>query len=112
MPSQITDQIKQQLDLSQYYDQIETQFNGLIEGIKPQIENMAKTIPEYIQMAQPYIAPALYAPAGLMILIALAFFVCFMLFITEACRFRILSCTGEGPSERKLFSSYFKAHIS
>ncbi|KAM3171455.1 hypothetical protein ACTXT7_016594, partial [Hymenolepis weldensis] len=99
LPSRITDQIKQQLDLSQYYTQIETQLNGLINRTEPQIENVAKTITKHIQTAQPYITPALYAPAGLMILITVAFFVCFMLFITEACRLRILSCTGEGPSE-------------
>ncbi|VDO02124.1 unnamed protein product [Rodentolepis nana] len=99
MPNNITDKIKNELDLTEFYTQIETQITSQIEDIKPQISNAADTIPQYIGKAQPYISPALYALAGIMILIAIAFFVCLMLFIVEACRFRLFSCNGEGPSE-------------
>ncbi|VDO16739.1 unnamed protein product [Rodentolepis nana] len=99
MPNNITDKIKDELNLTEFYTQIETQITSQVEDIKPQISNAADTIPQYIGKAQPYISPALYALAGIMILIAIAFFVCLMLFIVEACRFRLFSCNGEGPSE-------------
>lgn len=112
LPNEITDKIKNELDLSEFYTQIETLITNQVESIKPQINGTADTIPQYIGTAQPYITPALYAPAGIMILIAIAFFVCLMLFIAEACRFRLFSCNGEGPSERELFSYHFEAHIA
>ncbi|KAL5104204.1 hypothetical protein TcWFU_001442 [Taenia crassiceps] len=99
LPGQLVANIIPKLDLVSQISKLEEQLNGILKQTKPQIESGVKQVLQYVDMARPYVGPALYAPAVIMAVIALIFTACLLLFIAEAFHRRLFSPTGEGPSE-------------
>ena len=101
MPTQMASDLTSQLIFTDQMSQIETQIKTILVQIQPQIEYISEQVPGYVDLARTYLRPAFIAPAVLMTLIGLTFFVCFILFIVECCHRKLVSCTGEGPIECK-----------
>nr|CUU00494.1 hypothetical transcript [Hymenolepis microstoma] len=92
-----TETKKMEVQLIPELDKLNTEFKDIhteVEKQQPGLQDLDLINFDFIKANV-----KLVAGTGIMILITIAFFVCLMLFIVEACRFRLFSCNGEGPSE-------------
>ncbi len=71
----------------------------VFDFIKPYVEYLLRILPGGIATALPFVKAFIIAPTAIMVLVALVFVICIVLFTFEACQKRLFSPTGEGPSK-------------
>ncbi|VDK36130.1 unnamed protein product, partial [Taenia asiatica] len=84
MPGKLTSNIASNLNFTGPINDLQAQLDAALNQVKPQVEALTEKVPQYVDKARPYVNPALYAPAVVMVIIAIIFSVCLLLFIVEA----------------------------
>ncbi|VDK21531.1 unnamed protein product, partial [Taenia asiatica] len=112
MPSQLVAKITSEVNFAEKIDSFQANISETLNEFNPKIEELNVNVKKYISGSRKFVNPALYATAVVMVIIAIIFSVCLLLFIVEAFHRRLFSPTGKTPSQlAEVFRTKRRSHI-